>query len=112
MPYIDVRTSVSIDEKAEKILKEEFGKAIEIIPGKSENWLMVNLEGGKSMYFRGTEGAAMIDVHVFGKAKAADYGKLTEKLTAIVCKTLGIGKDRIYVKYSEYQYWGYNGLNF
>lgn len=112
MPYIDLKASAVIDEKAEKILVSEFGKAIELIPGKSEEWLMLNIEGGKHMAFKGTPGAAMVDVHVFGKAKDSEYEKLTGKICETVSAVLGIPKNRIYVKYSEYQHWGYNGSNF
>jgi len=41
MPFIDTKTNVTITKEKEKELKERLGKAISIIPGKSESWLML-----------------------------------------------------------------------
>ena len=43
MPYIKTSTTVKVTKEMEKALTEEYGKAIELIPGKSEEWLMLNL---------------------------------------------------------------------
>ena len=34
-------------------IKKELGQAIEIIPGKSERWLMISIEPDSRMYFHG-----------------------------------------------------------
>ena len=41
MPFINSKVSVKTTEKQQKELKTRLGKAISIIPGKSESWLMV-----------------------------------------------------------------------
>ena len=43
MPYIDLKTTAKVTKEKEIALKAAFGKAIELIPGKSERWLMVGL---------------------------------------------------------------------
>ena len=40
MPFINTKTTAKIDKEKEIAIKEEFGKAIELIRGKSERWLM------------------------------------------------------------------------
>ena len=55
MPFIHMMTNVSVSETAEKAMKEAFGKAISIIPGKSEQWLMADIEGGTASTLRGAE---------------------------------------------------------
>ena len=40
MPVIKTHSTTSIPEDARIALKSAFGKAIEAIPGKSEQWLM------------------------------------------------------------------------
>lgn len=114
MPYIDTVTTIKLTTEQEEELKTEFGKAIELISGKSEEWLMLNFRGGCHMAFRGTTtpDIAMLDVCVFGKAKDSEYDKLTEKLCEVVNHVLGVPRNRIYVKYAEYEHWGYNGINF
>ena len=37
---------------------------------------------------------------------------MTADLTAILAEELGIAPDRVYVKYEETPYWGWNGSNF
>ena len=114
MPYIDTVTSVKITPEQEAELISEYGKAIELIAGKTEDWLMLNFKGESRMAFRGTTSPdiAMLDVYVFGKARDAEYDKLTGKLCEIVSSVLGVPRNRIYVKYAEYEHWGYNGTNF
>jgi hypothetical protein len=43
MPYINTKLSTSLSKEKETALKEQFGKAIALIPGKSESWLMLGL---------------------------------------------------------------------
>jgi phenylpyruvate tautomerase PptA (4-oxalocrotonate tautomerase family) len=114
MPYIDTLTTVKITPEQEAELVSAYGKAIELIEGKTEDWLMLNFKGESRMAFRGTTSPdiAMIDVYILGKAKDSEYDKLTEKLCEIVTTVLGVPRNRIYVKYAEYERWGYNGTNF
>lgn len=114
MPYINTTTSKIISEQQKNELKTSFGKLIEIIPGKSESWLMLNFNDGSKMAFKGATSPdiAMIEVEIFGKANASDYDKLTQALCASVSEILDIQKDRIYVKYREVGHWGWNGMNF
>lgn len=112
MPFISVKTNKNISEKNKIELKTELGKAISIIPGKSESWLMVDIEDGRNMYFRGSNSEAILfaEVKLFGSATDAVYDKLTETLTDIFRKTAG--SEEVYIKYEEVKTWGYNGGNF
>ena len=114
MPYINTLTTVKLTAEQEAELTRQYGKAIELIAGKSEEWLMLGFEGERRMAFRGTTSPdiAMIEVDILGKAKDPEYDKLTEKLCEIINSVLGVPRNRIYVKYSEYEHWGYNGMNF
>ena len=114
MPFINTKTNISITPAQETRLKTDFGKAISLIPGKSESWLMLNFEPESHMYFRGDGAApcAIIEVKIYGSASRTAYDNLTEKLTYIVNDVLSVPTDRIYIKYDEVQNWGYNGNNF
>lgn len=114
MPYIEAKISKKIDGTCAEELKKAFGKAIECIPGKSENWLMVNIEDGKTMYFAGKSGddIAYISVSTFGKAPAAAFEKLTEKLCGIMESIAGVSASRTYITYHQIENWGWKGSNF
>lgn len=113
MPYISTVTTKKIDEKTKKDLTRLLGEAIEILPGKSEKWLMLRFEGGAEMAFRGDcdSDTAMLEVSLLGKADPAALDRLTARLSEIVTGTLGVPSDRIYVKYFETDTWGYDGGN-
>lgn len=114
MPFIETKTTAKITAEQESELRAELGKAIELIAGKSEEWLMLNFEDECRMAFRGTTAPdiAMVDVQILGKAKDSEFDKLTERICEIVNHVLNVPRNRIYVKYSEYDHWGYNGINF
>ena len=111
MPFIEVKTNQTISDKT--ALKSALGESITAIPGKSEAWLMVELEGEKDMYFKGSdEPCAMFEIAIFGKASDDAYDDLTKRICDISEKLLGVSADRTYVKYSEIDHWGFNNFNF
>lgn len=111
MPFIEVKTNQKINDKP--ALKTALGEAITAIPGKSEAWLMVELEGNKDMYFKGSdEPCAMFEVAIFGSASDSAYDDLTCRICDISERLLGVSPDRTYVKYTEIDHWGYNNFNF
>ena len=114
MPYIRTRLSAPLTAEQELSLKSKLGKAVENLPGKTENWLMAEFCDNCRLWFAGDNSspAAMVEVALFGKAPAAAYDKMTADLTAILAEELGIAPDRVYVKYEETPYWGWNGSNF
>lgn len=113
MPYIHTKTNVSISVEKEVVLKTEFGKAISLIPGKSERWLMLNFTDSEHIWFAGDNSpAAMLEVEIFGKASDLAYDSLTQKLTEIISAELAISPSRVYVKYEEIEHWGWNSSNF
>ena len=114
MPYIEVKTTKKATNEQESTLFVALGKAIELLPGKTEEWLMLNVEGDKHMAFRGRtdEDMAYITVALVGKAGAENYEKLTKRLCELCEEILGIAPDHVYVKYEEVDYWGWNNMNF
>lgn len=113
MPYIHTKTNVKVTKPTADALKAACGEAITLIPGKTEAWLMVEVEGEKAMYFAGSDApCAYIEVKLFGKASDAVYERLTAKLCEVAAKHLSVSPDRVYVKYEEVEHWGWNGSNF
>ena len=113
MPYINTVVNVPIPEKTEKELADAYGKTIGIIKGKTENWLMLNFTENSHMYFAGSNSpTAMVEIMVFGSAPESEYEELTAAVCSLINEKLGIPKNRIYVKYGEYDKWGWNSCNF
>ena len=114
MPYISTKTTVTVNLEKREAIKKKLGKAIELIPGKNENWLMVSFDDKSTMYFKGSDERplAFVEVKIFGKSVKEDYEKLTKAITDIINEELNIQPDCIYVKYEEIATWGWNGSNF
>ncbi len=113
MPYIEAKFSCKLDVTQIEQLKQGFGTAIECIPGKSESWLMVNIEDSKNIFFKGNadSDSAFLSVSIFGKANSKDYQALTGELCELISKVTHISPSRTYITYTEYDKWGWNGSN-
>ena len=114
MPYISTKTNKILSKENETRLTDAYGKAIELLPGKTEKWLMLSFEGGVSMAFHGDAESdmAFVTVALVGKAPREAYEALTARVCELLGEELGIAPDMIYVKYEEAEHWGWNNINF
>ena len=71
MPFIHTRMNRPLSKEKEQALSQALGKAIELIPGKTENWLMLQFEDNCRLWFRGENEnpMAMVQVQVFGNLR-------------------------------------------
>lgn len=113
MPFINSKINTTVSTEQEQALKTRLGQAISIVPGKSEDWLMLGFEPNYNLYFRGNnnEPLAMIEVSVFGGEDAAAFSGLTAEICKIYDEVMGIAPDHVYVKYQTVKYWGWNSIN-
>lgn len=112
MPFIDVKLTKTLVPEKKDELKAQLGSAIALFPGKSESWLMCNIDDGKAMYFQGKGGdCAFVEVKLFGAVSAGAADKFTAEMCNIMEK-YGIPSERVYVRYEGGESWGWNGSNF
>ncbi len=112
MPFIRTSSNVAISAKKAAAIKARMGEAIELIPGKSESWLMLQFIDNATMFFKGEdEPCAMCEVKLYGSADEESYAALTEALTDILHEELDLDPDHVYVAYDEVGVWGWNGGN-
>lgn len=114
MPFINSKVSFKLSQQDEETIKLRLGKAIELIPGKSESWLMVGFDDEYKLYFKGEASPKIVfvDVSVFGKISESACDNMTSEICNIFNEVTGTPKDKIYVKYQEVDKWGWNGMNF
>ena len=114
MPYINLKTTKKLTPENCENIKSAFGKAIECFPGKSEAFLMVGLEDNVKLWLRGdaSSDSAVVDVELLGAVNSEASNKMTGVICDILFKELNISPDRVYIKYSGYTDWGWNGANF
>ena len=111
MPFIKVKTSCPISKEQEIILKSRMGKAIELVPGKSEEYLLLEFEDNSRLWLRGenTEPIAYIEATIFGNESHAGYPAFTAKVSEIFRDVLGITAENLYIKYEDISAWGIGG---
>ncbi len=113
MPFINTKTNFEIDKNKRDKIKSEYGRAISLIPGKSECSLMLGFESCP-MYFGGQEKdkIAFVEVKLYGSADRGAMNELTGAICDILNTETGIDRGDIYVKYEEVEVWGCGGHNF
>jgi len=113
MPYIKANLSVSADKQSMTAFKSDMGKAIAAFPGKTERWLMVEVQDGRNLWFAGSdEPCAYVEVSLLGSVTDAPSERMTALVTESVSRNFNIPADRVYVKYEDTGHWGWNGSNF
>lgn len=116
MPVIHTHVSVETTREQRDELKSIYGRAITALPGKSEGWLMCPFEDNMPIYFAGDDSrpAAYVEVNAFGHSGAprSAWEALSAQIIPALESVLGIPQDRIYVRYTMTEDWGWNGGNF
>ena len=113
MPFVNVKANFQIEDGKVLAIKENLGKLIEILPGKSEKWLMVQIEDNQKIFFSGSDDkAVLVQVDLFGESDDESLNSFTSNISSYLQNELSVAKKRIYVRYLRTNYWGYNGENF
>ena len=114
MPFIISRTNCCISRQQELQLKTRLGKAIELVPGKSEKYLMLGFEDNCRLYRGGdnSQSMAYIEAAIWGNEAHLGYDRFTAEVARIFHEVLGIAPDCIYIRYSDIPDWGVAGMNF
>lgn len=114
MPFMIARVNVPVSREQELTLKAHLGKAIELVPGKSEASLLLGIEDNWHLYLRGDDcqPVAYIQVSVFGNELHHGYHELTASITRSFHRVLGIAPECVYVKYEDISVWGVGGMTF
>ena len=88
MPFIIARVNVPVSKEQETEIKNRMGRAIELVPGKSEQWLMCLFDENMPAYFGGSndDPVAYVTVEVF--SRSAVSRSVWEQLTSVICQAL------------------------
>lgn len=113
MPMINSKITVPVSQEKRDVLKTELGKAISIL-GKPESYLMLGFEDNYDLYFGGKklEKGAFVSVELLGEVNSSASAKMSAKICEIFKNELDIPGDKIYITYSGFKDWGWNGGNF
>lgn len=114
MPFLISRVNVPISREQEIELKAKLGKAIELVPGKSEDYLLLCFEDNCRLWLRGDNSAPItyIEANIFGNERHAGYDAFTYEVTKVFHQVLNIAPDHVYLNYTDIPDWGVGGMHF
>ncbi|MGR9045512.1 MAG: phenylpyruvate tautomerase MIF-related protein [Gammaproteobacteria bacterium] len=114
MPYLKLNTNIAIDKEQSPQLLNRLSKLMAQETGKSERYVMVELEGGKAMSFGGgTDPLAYLECKSIGLT-GAQAKSISKSVSQLLEKELRLAPERIYIEFSDCpaHFWGWNGSTF
>ncbi len=114
MPSINVKTNTKLTAPKKEIIKRRLFDCIGIIPGKSDQYLMLTIEDNVDMAFHRESDMkmAMVEVKILGGSTKDAYQRLTKAICMVLNDEAKVEGENCYVKFEEVNYWGYNGFIF
>ena len=109
MPYINVSTSVKIEDK--KILLEEFAIFVSSLTNKSKRFVMVKIDDNCQMYFDDEKPSCFLEIKSIGSLNPSEMAK---PISNFVYEKIGIPIDKIYISFEDVpaSMWAWNGRTF
>ena len=109
MPYINIATSVKVDDK--KKLLEEISILVSSLTNKSKRFVMAKLDDNSEMYFADQSPCCFLDIKSIGSLNPSEMAK---QISYFVYEKIGIPIDRIYISFEDVpaSMWAWNGRTF
>ena len=109
MPYINVSTSVKVDDK--KRFLEEISILISSLTNKSKRFVMAKLVDNSEMYFEDESPCCFLEIKSIGSLNPSEMAK---PLSDFVYEKIGIPIDKIYISFEDVpaSMWAWNGRTF
>ena len=109
MPYINVSTSVNVEDK--KKLIEEISILVSSLTKKSKKFVMTKLNDNSEMYFEDESPCCFLEIKSIGSLNPSEMAK---PISNFVFEKMGIPKDKIYISFEDVpaSMWAWNGRTF
>ena len=109
MPYINVSTSVKVEDK--KKLLNEISTLVSSLTNKSKRFVMAKLEDDSVMYFEDQSPCCFLEIKSIGSLNPSEMAK---QISYFVHEKMGIPIDKIYISFEDVpaSMWAWNGRTF
>ena len=109
MPFINVSTSVKIDDK--KKLLEEISALVSSLTNKSKRFVMAKLNDNSKMYFEDQSPCCFLEIKSIGSLNPSEMAK---PISNFIYEKMGIPIDKIYISFEDVpaSMWAWNGRTF
>jgi len=110
MPYVQLCTSVRLNETKKHELCDEIGKLMPLIPGKTRDNTMMSIIDGCYMEKINADNPALnFEVRVLGGVPDAHKKDFIEQITALFDRMLGVKPDFMSINIAVFDDWGSGG---
>jgi len=111
MPYVNVKLTQKLTHEQMLEVKSGIAAEIVLIPNKTEAVLMVDIEDGKTIFFRGEqmENGAFVDVKMYGTCDFEAKAAFTRAIYKLFGQVLDIAENQMFITLLEYDTWGTSG---
>ena len=109
MPFINVSTSVKVDDK--KKLLDEISILISSLTNKSKRFVMAKLDDNCEMFFDDQTTCCFLEIKSIGSLNPSEMSK---PISNFVNQKMGIPLDKIYISFDDVpaSMWAWNGRTF
>ena len=109
MPYINVSTSVKVEDKIKFL--EEISILISSLTNKSKRFVMAKLDDNCVMYFDDDAPCCFLEIKSIGSLNPSEMAK---PISNFVYEKIGIPTDKIYISFEDVpaSMWAWNGRSF
>lgn len=114
MPYVKLRTNVSIGQEQRPQLLSELSQLLARETGKPERYVMVELAADRDMIFSGSsDPLAYLECKSIGLTKQQATA-LSAAIGQMLQSKLQLSPGRVYIEFSDCpaEFWGWNGSTF
>ena len=114
MPYIEVKTSIKLDNNQRDDLEKKLVNVVASAFGKPKQYIMTNIEDNKILYMADDEVSkgAYIAISLLGTASRSACQASTSEICQILQNDYGVNGSNVYVTYHPVDLWGWNGSMF
>ena len=109
MPYINVSTSVRVNDK--KKLLVEISNLVSSLTNKPKRFVMAKLDDRSEMYFEDESPCCFLEIRSIGSLSPSEMSK---SLSNFINEKMGIPLDRIYISFEDVSasMWAWNSRTF
>ena len=109
MPYINVSTSVKVNDKG-KVL-EEISILISSLTNKSKKFVMAKIDDNCQMYFDDKTPSCFLEIKSIGSLNPSEMAK---PISDFIYEKIGVPINRVYISFQDVpaSLWAWNGRTF
>ena len=110
MPYIQINTSVRLNDAEKHSLCEDIGAIMPSIPGKTRDNTMMHINDGCYMEKSDANNPVVnLEARVLGDVPDANKEEYVGRITKLLEEKLKVRPENIFINFVEYGDWGVGG---